>query len=109
MSLEQKNRMNVGNGDLYNSKGEPINVVNYTEASAGADGGVIIADTSETTPSEGYAFYALQVLVNATIGSVDGNITGLAGKTLTEGTVIYGVFTSITLSGGSLIAYNIKV
>ena len=109
MSLDEKNKYRAANGDIYDSDGNVINSADYISCTSGGDGAVIIDDTSETTPDSGYVFYALQSLVNATVSAVTGNVENLAGKTLSEGTIIYGRFTSVTLSGGSVIAYNLKV
>jgi hypothetical protein len=40
------------------------------------------------------------------ISAVTGNCTGLAGKTIPAGMSIAGVFTSITLTSGTMVAYK---
>jgi hypothetical protein len=67
-------------------------------------GGKYISSTDATTPSTGYVFNAIQVITDCVITCV-GNITGITSVSLTAGTIIYGRYTSITLSSGSVIAY----
>jgi len=75
-----------------------------TIASMGGYGGEFISDTNEHTPDSPYDYVAIQVLADAEITAV-GNIDNLTSVTVSEGTIIYGIFTSITLGSGSVIAY----
>lgn len=75
-----------------------------TIASMGGYGGKFINDTNTHTPSAPYDFVAIQVLADAEITTV-GNIENFSSVTVLAGTVIYGIFTSITLSSGSVVAY----
>jgi hypothetical protein len=56
------------------------------------------------TPSSGYIFNAIQVLSDSVLTCV-GNIAGITSVTLTTGTMIYGQYTSITITSGAVIAY----
>lgn len=51
-------------------------------------------------------FNAIQCITNATLTTVNGNVSGLNGKTFSAGTIIYGRYTEITISSGTIIAYN---
>lgn len=68
----------------------------------GLDGGITLSDNSEHTGT----FTILKALGGDVVfTTVIGNISGLDGKTLSNGDFIVGYFTSITLASGSLIAY----
>lgn len=78
--------------------GEALNVA------LGTLGGVIITDTDEYIGT----YAAIMVLNDAVFTALESdNIIGdIAGLTITAGTVLYGLFTSITLASGAVIAYN---
>lgn len=79
-------------------------IVNLT----GLQGGTVIAGTDATTPPAGKNFMAILVINNAVIAALTSNLvadTGLVGLTINAGTIIYGRFTSITLTSGKVIAY----
>ena len=76
-----------------------------SNASLGMYGSKTITDTTVTTPSTGYVFTAIQAIEDTVIAEVLGN-TSLDGLTLVAGTIVYGIFTSIELTSGTVIAYN---
>jgi len=83
--------------------------------SIGAFGGKVITGTSAITPATGYYFYAIQVTSDIIV-STQGNVSGSTNPVLSSltggisaGTVIYGKFTSMTLSSGEAIGYYAKV
>lgn len=65
------------------------------------DGGEYIGDTNTHTGD----WRRIQVIATAVLNAYSGNVTGLAAVSLPAGTIIDGVFTSIDLTSGSLIAY----
>jgi hypothetical protein len=77
----------------------------------GLNGGKFIKDTNTHTGT----WFAIQVVEDAIIQTQSSNITDLdnacqpvsGGITLAANTVIYGNFTSIDLTSGAVIAYNI--
>jgi hypothetical protein len=77
----------------------------------GLNGGEYINDTAVHTGT----WFAIQVVVAAIIQTQSSNITNLdnvcqpvaGGISLVAGTVLYGHFTSIDLTSGAVIAYNI--
>jgi hypothetical protein len=71
----------------------------------GQEGGKFIDTTNATTPTAGYVFVAVQALEDSVV-TVAGNITGITGVTLSQGQVLYGRYTSVTLASGAVIAYN---
>lgn len=73
-------------------------------ASMGGYGGDFIDDTEAHTPTSPYDYVAIQALETTVVTAV-GNITGLTSVTVPTGSIIYGEFTSITLTSGSVIAY----
>ena len=76
-----------------------INIVNLKAE----HGGKYIADTSAHTG----IFDSILVLESAVADLVSSNITGtLTSVPLPAGVVVYGFFSSITLSSGKVIAYN---
>jgi len=71
---------------------------------SGGNGGIVISDTSAHTGN----FYAFQVVTAATLntnGTV-GNLTNANGVSFPVGMIVYGVFTSLQLVSGSVIAYS---
>jgi hypothetical protein len=73
---------------------------------AGEYGGRYI-DASAGTVTGNYM--EIHAVATTILGSVDSNITGLpAGLTMVAGDSISGVFTSVAVSSGSVIAYNRK-
>ena len=77
----------------------------------GLNGGIFIKDTDVHTGN----WFAIQVVEAAIIQTQSSNITGLdnacqpvsGGISLAANTVLYGNFTSIDLTSGAVIAYNI--
>ena len=81
-------------------------LTNLLNDSFGQNGGVYIDDTNPATPATGYNFIAMQAIEDTVVSAAVGNITNIAGITISTGTIIYGTFTSITLTSGSVIAYQ---
>ena len=76
----------------------------------GLNGGEYINDTAAHTGT----FFAIQATEDTVLAAQASNITNLDdictgqdATTLSAGTVLYGHFTSITLTSGAVIAYNI--
>lgn len=76
---------------------------------SGGGGGKFISGNNTYTGN----FYAVQVIADAVLNVTDstkyvGNLTGdsLTGVTFPAGTVLYGVFTTLTLVSGKVIAYQ---
>jgi hypothetical protein len=72
----------------------------------GKDGGKYITTTNATTPDAGKKFFAIQAITDTVINAVSGNIN-VASMSLGAGIVIYGEWTSVTLTSGSVIAYQV--
>ena len=76
----------------------------------GLNGGIYINDTAVHTGK----FFAIQATEDTVLAAQASNITNLDdictgqdSTTLSAGTVLYGNFTSIDLTSGAVIAYNI--
>ena len=76
----------------------------------GLNGGQYINGTAEVTGN----FFAIQATEDTVLNAQSSNITNLANicasqdaTTLSAGTVLYGNFTSVTLTSGAVVAYNI--
>lgn len=76
----------------------------------GLNGGTYINTTDATTGT----FFAIQATEDTVLAAQASNITNLDdictgqdATTLSAGTVLYGNFTSVTLTSGAVIAYNI--
>jgi hypothetical protein len=72
---------------------------------AGADN---ITDTSAHTPTNADEWYAIHALEDSVISSLtESNASGnLAGKTILGGDVLFGSFTAITLTSGTVRCYR---
>ena len=97
-----------GTGDIFNSLDVVVNSADISQAQIGAFGGNFISDTNAHTPTEGFVFMAIQVIEEAVIAAYlpafDGNT--FTAVTLAAGTVIFGRFTTVTLTSGSVLAYE---
>lgn len=78
----------------------------------GLNGGEYINDTAVHTNANGW--FAIQATEDTVLAAQSSNITNLDdictgqdGTTLAAGMVIYGNFTSIDLTSGAVIAYNV--
>lgn len=78
----------------------------------GLNGGEYINDTAVHTNANGW--FAIQATEDTVLAAQSSNITNLDdictgqdGTTLSAGTVLYGNFTSIDLTSGAVIAYNV--
>jgi hypothetical protein len=73
---------------------------------AGEHGGRYIDAAAGTVTGN---WFELQAVPTTILGAITGNIVNLpAGITLQAGTSINGVFTSVAVSSGAVIAYNRK-
>lgn len=77
-----------------------------------AEGGVYVADTaahaSATATENTRQFQAIQIVETAILAAIAGNISGISGivgVSLLPGFVLYGRFTTFTLTSGKVIAY----
>lgn len=77
----------------------------------GATGGQIVADTDAHTPGTGTSvFYALKALTDVVLDSVtldDGWSGSLAGVTILAGDVLLVRCTSVTLTSGTAVLYQV--
>jgi hypothetical protein len=73
---------------------------------AGEYGGTYISSASGTVTGNWQTIHALEITI---LGATTSNITNFpAGVTLQAGDELPGVWTSITVSNGSIVAYNRK-
>lgn len=77
----------------------------FEENVMGKFGAKRVTTTSETTPDEGKIFVAIKALAETTINTTTGNITGFDGAVISQGDVVVGEFTSVTLTSGDAILY----
>ena len=80
-------------------------VKSLKDTTMGANGSKRITTTDATTPDTGFVFVAIQVTEDAVFTTLTGNMANTTALTLSAGLVIYGRFTSITLTSGKVIAY----
>jgi hypothetical protein len=74
----------------------------------GRQGGTVIADTSAYTAASGESWHAFQVIEEAVLAAQTSNLVSgdsLVGKTLAAGLIVYGNFTTLQLTSGTIIAY----
>lgn len=70
---------------------------------SGGNGGQYISNTAAHTGD----FYAIQFTADSVLNAWTGNISGsVPTETFGKGDVIYGRFTSVTLTSGAAILYN---
>ena len=76
---------------------------------SGFSGSTFISGTTQYPTTAGStSYYAIQIISNAVFNTLTGNINGdsIAGATIPAGTILYGSFTAIKLTSGSVIAYS---
>ena len=98
--------MALGNVILRDSEDSRKGIKVFDNNSIGYYGGVFIDDTAEHTPDTQDVFIAIKFVTNTQISAIEGNISGLAGASFDKGDSLLGRFTSITLTSGSIIAYE---
>lgn len=88
-----------------------VNVADKTEEMLGGKGFEYISNTAAHTPPAGQVYICLHLLTDTIFAAIAtdasapivGTVTGL---TFLAGTVLYGKFSSLTLTSGSLLAYK---
>jgi hypothetical protein len=77
------------------------------ESSLGKGGLIRLETTTATTPDSGYVFCAIQGETDVVVNTTTGNDTNFDGAVIgTEG-IRYGRWTSITLTSGTAILYQV--
>lgn len=109
--MAQINSQAPASGQNLAEDARVVNIADKAEEYLGGKGFKVIADTAATTPAAGQCFVALQMLSDTVLNTVAAHasapITGtITGITLGTNVIIYGKFTSVKLTSGSLIAYN---
>lgn len=107
--MQTINNYTPQNGRFLKEDSTTVNMAEYTASSMGGNGFEFISDTLAHTPPSGQVFVALQVIADATISAY--TYTGVTGNTFTgnlipAGIVVFGRFTSVTLTSGKVIAYK---
>ena len=94
-------------GRIENEDHTITNLGEVLNASLGQRGAEFISDTAAHTPATGKVFAALQIIDDALLSAYAPAFSGntFTGVQLVAGTVIYGRFTSITLTSGKILAY----
>jgi hypothetical protein len=107
-----------GEDGISVSAGDTYKIIEPKTADVNIDGSIgikdttstsskYIGDTTETTPYAGKVFTAIQFLQDTIFANLTGTLSGtLTGITFSQGLIIYGRFTAITLASGSVIAYE---
>ena len=100
-----------GGGRQLKNDSTTANMADLGEEYLGGKGFVVISDTGTHSPATGYCYKALHCITTTVVASfvadASAPVTGtFAGVSLAAGTVIYGKFTTLVLSSGSVIAYN---
>jgi hypothetical protein len=99
--------VNIQVGDADSDSSNPVNVdtKSVIDSSLGVNGGSYITGTGATTPTGGYTFFAIQAITDTVISAVTGNID-VSSASISAGIIVYGAWSSITLTSGSVIAYQ---
>jgi len=80
-------------------------ILQIERSSLGGYGSKRITTTDVTTPDANKVFVAIQITEDAVFSTLVGNMANSTGLTLSAGVIVYGRFTSITLTSGKCIAY----
>ena len=104
-------RFGYGSGRQLKESSTKVNLADKAEEYLGGKGFTLISSTVTTTPPAGQCFFCIQVLADVVINTyaVDASapITGtITATTFSAGTFLYGKFTSIKLTSGTIIAYQ---
>jgi hypothetical protein len=106
------NEMTSHNGRHIKEDGTNYNFADFNEMTMGGRGCAVIVDTAKTDAKADYSFVAIHCLTSTIMSAYTTRayapitpLNSLVGVTLPAGTVLYGQFTSITLTSGNVIAY----
>ena len=107
MSYPATHRQNVYDG----AEGLLTQVAATTNESLGVNGGVLISSANGAVTGNFRAIKALggDVVISAATGNIltPAGASGLAGRTISDGDHVVGTFSSVTLTSGYAILYNI--
>ena len=104
--------MSPRSGRVLREDDSVVNIADLAEEILGRKGFEFISDNAEHTAPEGMVYIALQVVDDAVIASYKtdegAEITGntFTGQLLPAGFILYGRYTSVTLTSGKVIAYK---
>jgi hypothetical protein len=104
------NAFGPGSGRSLTKDGAEYDLVDAAEQALGGQGFYVISTTAATPAPAGQCFFAIQPITATTIAALTPDasapITGTAtGIAYPINFIIYGKFSSITLTSGSCIAY----
>jgi hypothetical protein len=111
--MPQINGMQPASGQVLREEGLSYNIADATEMSMGGKGCKVIVDGTKTDANAGQSFVAIHCLTDTVLAAytvrqyapvTPTNV--LVGVILPAGMVLYGQFTSLTLTSGTVIAYN---
>lgn len=77
------------------------------ESSLGKGGLKRVDDTTAETPDAGYVFCAIQAETAVVINTTTGNSTNFDGATISTEGIRYGRWSSVTLTSGTAILYQV--
>lgn len=110
--MPQINGMQPASGQKLRNAGTVFNEADYFDATMGGMGCKVIVTTDKTDADAGTSFKALQCLTDTVLAAYTTRtyapitpLNALVGVTIAAGTILFGQFTSITLTSGTLIAY----
>ena len=104
--------MSPRSGRVLREDDSVVNIADLAEEILGGKGFEFISNTAKHAAPEGMVYIALQVLDDAVIDSYatdeGAEITGntFTGQLLPAGFILYGRYTSVTLTSGKVIAYK---
>jgi hypothetical protein len=108
MFNELKNELSEFKSEFKSELNEIKSHLNETKhiikASMGQYGGQY-SGAATITPDDGYIFVGVRIITEAVL-TCNGNIEGVAGITFEANTSFEGRFTSITITSGTIIAYQ---
>lgn len=86
-----------------------VNIADLQEAMSGQDTGKRINTTATIAPDSGKVFVAIKALSNTQINTAIGNISNFNGAILLAGDIVVGRWTSLNITTGDCIAYQMGV
>lgn len=85
----------------------PRTIHRMMKSTLGREGATYITDTNAHTPDTDYVFYAIKAITETVINAITGE-PDIDSATIPISDIIYGDWSSITLTSGTCIAYQTK-
>lgn len=97
-----------GSGEVVNWATLLTSIKQMTQASLGGSNGIKVDDVDMHRPPNGKVIFAIKAITESVVNNVDGDID-ISGETIPISDIIYGKWTGVQLTSGTVILYYRKI